>query len=213
MERIRAIGSAVCLVAHPLLILAYWLTYPAYGMLAGDDIIRAVDRDASMTALSDVFAFLGAVVAVPAYLLLIRVLHTRAPRLSWLGGTLSAAGWIAVTATLMTDVLAIEISHRGPSDALVQLFKDVLGSPFVIALNATASLHIIGGVLIGVALLRSGLVPRSLAIAATLAPPVHLAANLAGVLWLDSITWLVVAAAFAFVIPKLLDPVGLPSTV
>jgi hypothetical protein len=45
MERIRTFGSAACLVAHPLLILAYWLTYPAYGKLAGDDILRAVDRD------------------------------------------------------------------------------------------------------------------------------------------------------------------------
>jgi hypothetical protein len=204
MERARTFGSAVCLVAHPLLILAYWLTYPAYGKLAGDDIIRAVDRDPSMTALSDVFAFLGAVLAVPAYLALVAVLRSRTPRLAWLGGTLSAIGWIAVTVTLMTDVLAVEIAHRGPTESLVQLFKDVLSSPFVIALNATASLHIIGGVLIGVALLRSGLMPRSVAVAATVAPPVHLVANLAGVLWLDAITWVVVAAAFAFVIPVLL---------
>src|ERR1044072_3056624 len=105
MERISTIGSAICLVAHPLLILAYWLTYPAYGKLAGDDIIRAVDRDPSMTALSDVFAFLGAVLAVPADLALARVRQRQAPRLSWLGATLSAVGWIAVTATLMTDVL------------------------------------------------------------------------------------------------------------
>jgi hypothetical protein len=105
----------------------------------------------------------------------------------------------------MTDVLAVEIAHRGVTDALVQLFKDLLSSPFVIALNATASLHIIGGVLIGVALWRSGLIPRSLAIAATAAPPVHLAANLAGLLWLDSVTWVVVAAAFAGAIPLLLS--------
>jgi hypothetical protein len=92
-----------------------------------------------MTALSDVFAFLGAVLAVPAYLVLVRVLHTQAPRLAWLGGTLSVVGWIAVTVTLMTDVLAVEIAHRGVTDSLVQLFKDLLGNPFVIALNATAS--------------------------------------------------------------------------
>ena len=205
MERVRTIASAACLVAHPLLILAYWLTYPAYGKLAGDDIIRAVDRAPSMTALSDVFAFLGAVLAVPAYLVLMGVLQKQSPRLAWLGGTLSAVGWIAVTVTLMTDVLAVEIAHRGVTDALVQLFKDVLSNPFVLALNATAALHIIGGVLVGVALLRSGLISRSLAIAAIAAPPLHLAANLAGLLWLDAITWVVVAAAFAGVIPKLLS--------
>jgi hypothetical protein len=202
MERTRTIASAACLVAHPLLILAYWLTYPAYGKLAGDDIIRAVDRHSSMTAVSDVFGFLGAVLAVPAYLVVMNVLRKQTPRLAWLGGTLSAVGWIAVTATLMTDVLAVEIVNRGATEGLVQLFKDVLSNPFVIALSATASLHIVGGVLIGVALLRSGLIPRSLAIASTAAPVVHLGANLAGLLWLDAITWVVVAVAFGLLIPR-----------
>jgi membrane protein implicated in regulation of membrane protease activity len=81
----------------------------------------------------------------------------------------------------------------------------VLGSPLVVALNAAASLHIIGGVVLGVALMRSKLAPRWLAIGATIAPVIHLASNLAGQLWLDSITWVVVAAAYAFVIPTLLN--------
>ena len=141
---------------------------------------------------------------MPAYVVLMGVLRRQAPRLAWLGGTLSAVGWIAVRVTLMTDVLAVEIVHRGPTEAFVQLFEHVLSSPFMIALSAAASLHIVGGVLIGVALLRSGLIPRSLGIAATMAPPVHLVANLAGVLWLDAITWVVVAVAFGLVIPVFL---------
>jgi Domain of unknown function (DUF4386) len=212
MIRARTILSAGSLVASPLLLLAYWLTYPAYGELAGDKVIQAVNREPSMTALSDVFAFLGAFLAVPASLALIRVLRRPTPRLAWVGGSLSVVGWIAVTALLMTDVLAVEIANQGPSGQLVRLFKDLLSNPFVIALNVAASLHIVGGLLIGIALVRSRLIPRWLAIGATVASPVHLGANLAGQLWLDSMTWVVVAAAYAFVVPAILkDEGGKPS--
>ena len=208
MKRAGRILSAGSLVASPLLLLAYWLTYPAYGELAGDKVIQSVNREPSMTALSDVFAFLGASLAVPASLALMRVLRRPAPRLAWVGGSLSVVGWIAVTALLMTDVLAVEIAHQGPSGELVRLFKDLLSNPFVIALNVAASLHIVGGLLIGIALVRSRLIPRWLAIGATIASPVHLGANLAGQLWLDSMTWVVVAAAYAFVVPAILNDEG-----
>jgi hypothetical protein len=206
MERTRALVSAGSLVASPLLVMAYWLTYPAYGELAGDDIIREVDRAPTMTAFSDVFIALGAVLAVPMSLTLMRVLRGTSPRLALLGGSLSVVGWIAVTALVMTDVVAVEIAHQGPSKELIQLFEDLLTNPMVIALNVGASMHVIGGVLIGIALVKSRIAPRWLAIGATLAPPVHLAANLGGQLWLDSITWVVVAAAYAFVIPEVTRP-------
>jgi hypothetical protein len=202
MERIRTLVSAGSLVASPLLVLAYWLTYPAYGVFGGDEIIREVDRAPVQTSVSDIFITLGAVLAVPMSLALMRALRGPAPRLALLGGTLSVIGWIAVAVLVMTDVVAVEIANQGPSKELVGMFEDLLTNPLVIGLNVLASLHLIGGVLIGLALVRSRMIPRWLAIGATLAPPVHLASNLAGQLWLDSITWVVVAAAYAFVIPE-----------
>jgi hypothetical protein len=202
MERIRTLVSAGSLVASPLLVLAYWLTYPAYGVFAGDDIVREIDRAPLQTAVSDGIFTLGAFLAVPMSLALMRALRGPAPRLAVLGGSLSIVGWIAVTALVMTDAVAIEIAHQGPSKELVGMFENLLTNPLVIALNVAASLHLIGAVLLGVALLRSRLIPRWLAIGATLAAPVHLASNLAGQLWLDSITWGVVAAAYACVIPE-----------
>jgi len=55
-------------------------------------------------------------------------------------------------------------------------------------INVVAAMHIVGGVLIGVALIRTRVVPPAAGIIATLAAPVHLAANLAGLLWLDEAT-------------------------
>ena len=104
----------------------------------------------------------------------------------------------------MTDVVATEIAQLGPTDETVRLFKNLLTNPLVIALNVAASLHILGVVLIGVALLRAKAIPRPLALGALVAGPIHLAANLAGQLWLDAITWLVVAAAYGLLIPVVL---------
>ena len=93
MERFWKNLFATSLVASPLLVLGYWLTYPAYGELAGDAVIRTVSRDPSMTAVSDAFALLGALLAVPASLALIRVLRTATPKLALVGGSLNLVGW------------------------------------------------------------------------------------------------------------------------
>jgi hypothetical protein len=53
--------------------------------------------------------------------------------------------------------------------------------------------------LTGVALLRTGLVARWVGLAATFTHPIHLAANLGGVLWLDALTWIALAVAYAYV--------------
>lgn len=207
MELFRRRAGAFSLIASPLLILTFWITYPAYGELAGDGVIRAVDGHPGTTTGSDVLALLGALLAVTASLALMRVLRPSTPRLADVGGIFSIVGWIAVAILVMTDVTAVEIAQQGPTDESVQLFKNVLTNPIVIALNVAASLHLVGGILIGIALLRSMLIPRTLAIGVILASPIHLAANLAGVLWLDSITWVVVATAYAFVIPAVLKEV------
>lgn len=99
MERFRKLLLATSLVASPLFILAYWLTYPAYGQLAAEAVIKPVSRDPSMTAVSDAFAFLGALLAVPASLALIRVLRKATPNLALLGGSLNLLGWVAVSAS------------------------------------------------------------------------------------------------------------------
>ena len=69
----------------------------------------------------------------------------------------------------------------------------------MISLNVVATLHVVGGLIPGIALVRSRLVPRPLAVATAAAAPVQLVANLSGQLWLDSATWLVVAVAGVWV--------------
>jgi hypothetical protein len=193
MERLCRTVSAVALVGAPLLLLAYFVTFPAYGEIHGGDIARAVSADRQMTRVADVFALAGAFLAVPATLAYMRLLRPTSPKLATLGGGAAIMGWMALVGVLMTDVVATEIGGH------VALFEDVYSSPIVVGLSAVTSLHIVGSALIGVALVRTRLVARPLGGAFALAAPTHLAANLAGQLWLDVITWLVTAATGAVV--------------
>jgi hypothetical protein len=197
--------AAAALVAYPLLIFGYWLLFPAYGKSGATAILRAIDGHATQTEVADVFAFAGAFLAVPASLALMSLFARHRSRIGWLGGLLSAVGWIALVGILMLDVVAIEIVQAsGPTAGTIHLYHDLLNSPLTLILDVLATLHVVGGVLIGIGLIRTHLVGLAAAFVATLAPAVHLASNIAGALWLDEITWIALAVVYALVARTLL---------
>ncbi len=204
MKRLRDVIATASLVASPLLVLFYWLLYPAYGKIKGEDILAAIDGHAAATQRADLCAVAGALLAVPATLALMRVLRDRSPRLALVGGSMSLMGWVAVVAVTTLDLVAIEMVELGATPAFVTLFKNLAGNPVIVGLDVLAMLHVVGGVVLGVALTRSRLIPRAVALAATVGPAVHLVANVNGVLWLDAMTWLVAAVAGALVARVLL---------
>ena len=197
--------AAAALVGYPLSIFMYWLLYPAYGKSGATAILGAIDGHAAGTTAADVFAFAGAFLAVPASLALMTLLLDRGSRIGWLGGLLSALGWIAILGVLMLDVVAVEMTRgSGPTPAMIHVFHDVLNSPLTIALEVVATLHVVGGVMIGIGLIRTSMVGLAAAVAATVTPVLHLVSNVAGVLWLDETTWLALAAAYGLVARVLL---------
>src|SRR5690348_837987 len=200
ITRVRQTVWAGSLVLFPLLILTYWVLYPAYGLLDSAAALRAIDGHAARTAMADVFVFTGAFLAAPATLALIRVLDARSPRLAAIGGAMHLPGWIAIVGVVMGDVIAVQMVNGGtPSPEIVQLYQRIMSSAPVIALNIIATLHVIGGAMLGVALWRTRVVPLWAGVAATLAQPIHLVSNIAGLFWIDAMTWIALAAAFASV--------------
>jgi len=200
ITRLSQTVSAVSLVLFPLSILTYWLLYPAYGLLDSAAALRAIDGHAARTATADLFVFTGAFLAAPATLALMRVLDGRSPKLSVIGGALHLLGWIAIIGVVMGDVIAVQIVRGGtPAPDVVQLYQRIMSSAPVIALNIVATLHVIGGVMLGIALWRTRLVPLWAGIAATFAQPIHFVSNIAGILLVDAITWIALAASFGCV--------------
>lgn len=179
--------SALGLVASPLLILLYWVLYPAYGDVHGADVFAAIAAAPGRAQVADVVLLVGGLLAVAGALAYLNVLVSRAPWLSRIGAGFVITGWIAVMVLLMLDVVA---EQPGTTQ---QLFDAVYTSPTVLLLNALAALHVIGSVLLGAALLRTRLVPRPLAAAGTAAPIVHFVSNVSGLLWVDAMTWVVLA--------------------
>ena len=200
MTRTMNMVSAVSLVLFPLLVLAYWLLYPAYGLLNAGAILKAIDGHGSMTTFSDVFVLAAIFLAVPATLALVRALRDPSPKLAIIGGALTLVGWIAIIGPLVGDPIAVEITRAGPlTQAMIDLYSHIVNSPLMIALNILATLHVVGAIVLGAALIRTRLIPRWAAVIATIAAPIHFAANLSGVLWLDALTWIGLAVAYGFV--------------
>lgn len=200
MTRTMNMVSAVSLVLFPLLVLAYWLLYPAYGLLNAGAILKAIDGHGSMTTFSDVFVLAAIFLAVPATLALVRALRDPSPKLAIIGGALTLVGWIAIIGPLVGDPIAVEITRAGPlTQAMIDLYSHIVNSPLMIALNILATLHVVGAIVLGAALIRTRLIPRWAAVIATIAAPIHFAANLSGVLWLDVLTWIGLAVAYGFV--------------
>jgi hypothetical protein len=197
MRRLRLTTYAAGLVAGPLLFATYWVLYPAYGDLRGAELLADIGAAPGRTLLADAFAFPAVFLAVPGTLGYLRALDGRAPRLAGVGAAVSILGWMAVLPPLTLDLVAREL-RDDPAR-----FDAIFTSPAVTVLNAVAGLHVVGAVLIGLALVRTRIVAQPLAVAATAAPRVHLGSNLAGLLWLDVAAWLVIAATGVAVLPGL----------
>jgi len=129
ITRVRQTVWAVSLVLFPLLILAYWLLYPAYGLLDSVATLRAIDGHAARTATADVFVFTGAFLAAPATLALMRVLSARSPKLATIGGAMHLLGWMAIIGVVMGDVIAVQMVNGGTlSPEIVQLYQRIMSS-------------------------------------------------------------------------------------
>ena len=102
-QRLAATVSAGSLVAFPLCILTYWLLYPAYGLLAPEAILRAIERNPSATELANGFGLMGTFLAVPATLGIMGVLRGRAPRSAIVGGGIPLVNAIETSGRSMSN--------------------------------------------------------------------------------------------------------------
>ena len=81
------------LIGHPIFILAYWLIYPAYGLLDSAAIVNSFVGKSTVGTLADAFALIACLLAVPATLGAMLAVGDRSPKLAVVGGALSIGGW------------------------------------------------------------------------------------------------------------------------
>lgn len=192
------------LIGHPVFILGYWLIDPAYGSLDPAAIVNSFVGKATVGTLANAFALISCLLAVPATLGAVLVVGDRSPKLAVVGGALSIGGWIAVFGLLILDPVSIQFTLNGPpSKDLVDLFARISTGPTVIALNVLAALHLVGGLLLGIACWRTKVIPLWAAIILTFGGLIHFASNVAGILVVDSLTWIALLIANTTIIQSL----------
>jgi len=196
MRRLSLPLFAAGLLGYPVCILAYWWLTPAYGELNAARVLASVVGHSTSLAIGNAFAFVGCLLSIPAALAYMAAIGDRSPKLALIGGAMSIVGWVAVLGTLVLDPVAIQfVAHGAPSPDLVDLFVRISNSPTIIAFEALAALHLVGGILIGIGFWRARLVPRWAALILIAGGPIHFVSNIAGILIVDSLTWIALVAA------------------
>lgn len=143
---------------------------------------------------------LAALTLLPGVLAVGRLVRTRAPKLTAAAMMLVVPGYLALTYMLGTDIVLWTGAHAGMNVSSLARLADTVHPASDIAVGIFVIGHVLGTVLLGVALLRARVVPRVAAVATIVAQPLHFVALVVlGSPTVDLIAWVINGIAFAFV--------------
>ena len=179
--RLRYGGLATGMVLGPLGLL---VTNFLYAMSTRDGSSDETGAKALQLAADHTYAMrwliaaglIGAIMMVPAALGAIRLIGARAARLGFIGGTMVAAGYICYFAVLLTNLTIIAMAeHGGPVDDFAAVIDAGEGAgPGVWVFPVFILGNIVGTFILGLALLRSKVVPAWAAAGIMAWPPLHI---------------------------------------
>jgi hypothetical protein len=170
------ICGATCLVLGPLAAMVGTGLSPVHdGDSAAVAIARAAAHRGAMRA--HVAVELAIVLMVPAMLMVSRLGRRGAPWLAMLGGWLASLGWLAGLASGLTIDLVVLHAYSAPHrKAAISLARSVMNDPRVGALVGVFVIsHLLGMLLLGIALWRSRVVPAWAAVTVGLSMFLHAA--------------------------------------
>ena len=204
--RFRRLAGAACLVLGPVLLTIGFAVLPWHP--DGETELESLNSTAAnltATQLGDLLVFLGILAMVPATLAVMRAVGRRAPVLGLVGGILSIAGFVAMMIAVVNDQVVIALADTA---ALRPAAADALDSSPAWVLNVVLVVFLggmlIGGIVLGVALLRSRVVPAWAAWAVIAAPFVSFAAHAVDRQAVDVASGLMTAVAYALLAQRVL---------
>jgi hypothetical protein len=153
------------------------------------------------------FGLIGSILMVPVALGAVRLIGQRAARLGFIGGTLMAAGYICYFGILLSNPIIVSMAeHGGPLADFAAVIDDSQASsyafwPFPLFVLG----NLVGTFILGLALLRSRVVPVWAAAGVMAWPPLHiLGLFVLGNEWPEVAGAVIQAIAFAVVGARLL---------
>src|ERR1700730_14007207 len=113
-----------CLIAGPaVLIIARVLTTPFRDKAETGRYLNAIAKTRTISDLGARLGILGALLLIPGFIGLGRVVSGRMPRLAWVGVGLAVVGSVAMTIVGMLAILAAQIAQVGSSGNQVEVWK------------------------------------------------------------------------------------------
>lgn len=211
--RAHSISPAVWAVAAllpvgPLAIGVLRLILPYYTASSSADMVAAVAAHPGRQTAVLWLAYVGVLTLVPGVLVAARVCRDAAPRLTAWALGLAVPGYLSMTMMLGSDDLLWSTHHArlsaSDSASVVSAAHPAVG----ISLGVFVVGHVIGTVLLGLALLRSGRIPAWAAWAITVSQPIHFIATVVlGSPQVDFVGWALTAVGMAMVAAVVLrDP-------
>jgi hypothetical protein len=167
--------GAVALVIGPLAVVAGSLFE-----VSGDDdsVATSLSKIARHQGEQRVLVVVDLIAAfmLPAMIYLMRLSRRGAPRLAIVGGAVAFVGWLGGLISLGgSDVLLYRAARLPDRSVAIGLVKSVVGDPgFVVPEAAFIIGHLVGMLLLGIALWRSRVVPAWVAGLVGIGPIVHL---------------------------------------
>jgi len=149
--------------------------------------------------------FIATLTLVPAVLWAGRLTRRRAPRITAAAMLLMVPGYLSLTWLIGSDLLVWAGAQAGMDSATLVRLYETAHPTSAIAAGVFVAGHVVGTVLLGIALWRSAAVPRWAAILTILSQPLHfVAAVIVGSHSLDLFAWGLNAVGFAVVAAAIL---------
>lgn len=195
----RRLGLVAILPLGPLAltILRGVLPYPMSDNNA--DMVSAITADPAAQTIVVWMGFLALFTLPPAVLALGRLASRRAPILGTSALVIAGAAYLSLFWWAASDVIALTAVQGGSDAATITRVLDLYFADPTVAgsLGLYVLGHIIGTVLLGLALWRAGILPAWAGIVLAASQPVHLVSVILGSRLFDAAAWGTATAMFA----------------
>jgi hypothetical protein len=193
-------AMAVLLPIGPLAIAFLRLVLPYYTSPETADVVSAAHAHPGRESAVIWLGYAGVLLLVPGVVLAARVCRDQAPRLTGWALALAVPGYLSMGVMLGYDHLVWSATHAHLSAAEAAAVVDAGHPSLDVAIGVFVLGHVVGTVLLGIALLRSGRIPGWAAWAITVSQPIHFIATVfLGSPQVDFVGWCLTALGLAFV--------------
>lgn len=211
--RIRAVSPATWAVAlllpvGPAAIAVLRLILPYYTADNSADMVAAVNAHPGRQTAVIWLAYVGVLTLVPGLFVAARVCRDAAPRLTAWALALSVPGYLSLGMLLGSDNLLWSATNAGLSAHDAAAVVDAAHPALDVSIGVFVVGHVVGTVLLGLALLRSGRIPAWAGWVIAVSQPLHFIATvILGSPQVDFVAWSMTAVGLAVVARQVLkDP-------